>query len=86
MPVPTTQNNARTRLNKLRAQRSRAVSDAGGIQTGVVMESNKGPFEDISMEDYTEEDYLLASTIVYGFSLADKIWRKLIFIYSLFIS
>ncbi|KAF9449629.1 P-loop containing nucleoside triphosphate hydrolase protein [Macrolepiota fuliginosa MF-IS2] len=43
---------------------------------GVIMESNKGPFEDISMEDYTDEDYLLASTVVYGFSLADKIWLE----------
>ncbi|KAF9449627.1 P-loop containing nucleoside triphosphate hydrolase protein [Macrolepiota fuliginosa MF-IS2] len=45
--------------------------------SGIIMESNKGPFEDISMEDYTDEDYLLASTVVYGFSLADKIWVEL---------
>ncbi len=40
------------------------------------MESDKGPYEKISTEDYTEEDYLLASTVVYGFSLVDKIWRR----------
>jgi hypothetical protein len=26
--------------------------------------------------ELTEEDYLLASTVVHGFSLADKMWRE----------
>lgn len=43
--------------------------------TGVIMESDKGPYEKVNMEDYSEEDYLLASTLVYGFSLVDKMWR-----------
>jgi len=42
----------------------------------VIMESDKGPYEAISTEDVKEEDYLLASTIVYGFSLVDKIWLE----------
>ncbi|KXN93314.1 ATPase family AAA domain-containing protein 3B, partial [Leucoagaricus sp. SymC.cos] len=33
-------------------------------------------YEEITMDDYTEEDYLLASTLVYGFSLSDKIWLE----------
>ncbi|KAF5347625.1 hypothetical protein D9756_010669 [Leucocoprinus leucothites] len=59
---------------------SLSIQDAPGVLRprilGVVAESNKGPYEELVMDEYTEEDYLLASTIVYGFSLADKIWLE----------
>jgi len=55
------------------------TSLAGSVVTvsnDVIMESDKGPYEKVKVEDFNEEDYLLASTVVYGFSLVDKIWLE----------
>ncbi|KAJ3560415.1 hypothetical protein NP233_g10853 [Leucocoprinus birnbaumii] len=69
-PVPASSNGSSSTLSLRRTQVLHTTS------VGVVVESNKGPYEEIAVEDYTDEDYLLSSTVVYGFSLADKIWLE----------